>query len=130
MKTTKLLLGILVLVFALFTACGDDNNPAGGGGNGGGAFTVSVGGGTTPDYSWTVGNAFSLSVVRTSDPTTIVWGLASPGQNAIASPNTHGVTPTGLIPTSQTELTLTSGVTYRVSVSRLDGSTGFTEFTP
>ena len=127
MHYLKHLLLIFVGSILILSGCGDDGNPAS---SGGGDFAVKVSSGTTPEYSWTSGKAFSVSVVRTSAPTTIVWGLATPGQNNIASPATHGTTPAGAIQTSATETTLTAGVEYRVSVSLLDGKTGFTEFTP
>ncbi|MFQ5652983.1 MAG: hypothetical protein ACE5IY_23895 [bacterium] len=123
------LLTFIVSVF-VFAGCDGNGNPAGSGGSGGADFTVNVSSGTTPEYSWSAGKAFSVSVVRTSAPTTIVWGLATPGQDNIASPAAHGATPAGAIQTSASETTLTEGVEYRVSVSLLDGKTGFTEFTP
>lgn len=131
----KLFHGLIVfgLVFSMtFVACKKDEgttNPGTGGG--GSSFTVTVGAGLNPQYSWTVGNAFSLSVVRTAAPTVIVWGLATPGANNIASAVTHGTVPAGAVQTSfsSTETTLSAGVSYRVSVSRLDGSTGYTDFT-
>ena len=127
-------LGLLMLSVLLLAGCDksstepDDNNNN----TVNGDFTVTVGPGTTPQYSWNAGNAFSVSVVRTATPTTIVWGIATPGQGNIASPATHGATPGGAVPTAigTVETTLTSGVEYRVSVTLLDGKTGWTEFTP
>lgn len=126
MRRQRHLLSALIILAFSFAGCGD-SNPAN---SGGGEFTVTVGSGATPQYSWSSGNAFSVSVMRTSAPTTIVWGLATPGQGNIASPATHGTTPAGSIQTSASETILTAGVEYRVSVSLLDGKTGFTEFTP
>ena len=120
--------GVLLL---LAGACSDDN-PTGGGGTGG-TFTVTVTGGTTPAYSWTVGDAFSVSVTRTGAPTVIVWGVVTPGSDGIASAVTHGTVPSGatqVVLPPALEATLTAGVNYTVSVTRLDATFGFTEFTP
>ncbi len=121
-----------IMLVLLFVGCSkDENNPAGPG-SGNNSISITVGAGTRPQYSWSGGNVYSLSVVRTSNPGTIVWGLASPGQNAIASPVTHGsgASLTQLIvETTSTERTLTSGVQYRVSVTRIDGTTRWKEFT-
>lgn len=119
---------VSILFASLFTACSEKNNPTGSSANG--DFEVTVGSGTTPEYSWTAGKAFSVSVVRTAEPTVIVWGIATPGQGNIASPAKHGVTPQGAVPSAETEKALTSGVEYRVSVSLLDGKTGYTDFKP
>jgi len=119
---------ISILSAFLFTACSTKNNPTGSSANG--DFEVTVGNGTKPEYSWSVGKAFSVSVVRTADPTVIVWGIATPGQSNIASPTLHGVTPQGALPSVQTEITLSSGIEYRVSVTLLDGKTGYTDFKP
>ncbi|MFZ0389633.1 MAG: hypothetical protein WAN36_04165 [Calditrichia bacterium] len=122
------------LIIALFiSACSDSKdddkkNPTGPATQG--DFAVTVSSGTTPNYSWSAGNVFSVSVVRTADPTVIVWGIATPGQANIASPAKHGVVPTGAIETAQTEKALTAGVEYRVSVTKLDGKTGWKDFTP
>jgi hypothetical protein len=83
-----------------------------------------------PQYSWDGGNVTSLSIVRTSAPTVVVWGLSTPGTNGIASASRHGTVPTGAVETATTEKTLTAGVQYRVTATRLDGTTGFKDFTP
>lgn len=131
MKSVLKIFGILLVSALLSIGCGDDSGTNGGNG-GGGDFTVTVGSGTTPQYSWDAGNAFSVSVVRTSAPTTIVWGIATPGQSNIPSPTGHNVVPAGAVPTAvgTAETTLTAGVEYRVSISLLSGKTGWTEFTP
>ncbi len=99
-----------------------------------GDFSITVGSGTRPTYTWSAGDAFSLSVVRTAAPTTIVWGLATMGNaENIASPVNHGTIgsmTSGTVNTATTEQALTAGVEYRVTVTRLDGKTGWTEFTP
>jgi len=122
---------LAVLSVAVLTvACGSDSTGPDGGNNANGDFTVSVGNGTRPNYSWTVGGAFSLSVVRTAAPTTIVWGIADPQARNIASPVTHGTIPNGKLPSATTEQSLTAGVQYRVSVTLADGRTGWKDFTP
>ncbi len=128
MHIRQIFIIVSILSAFLFTSCSEKNNPASSGANG--DFEVTVGSGTKPAYSWSVGKAFSVSVVRTADPTVIVWGIATPGQGNIASPATHGVTPQGAVATAKTELTLSSGVEYRVSVSLIDGKTGYTDFKP
>ncbi len=127
MHIHKHFLGAIVVFLIFFTGCSEDSNPAN---SGGGDFEVTVGSGTTPQYSWSSGDAFSVSVVRTGAPTNIVWGIVTPGLSNIASPATHGVTPSGAVPTSQVETALTAGVEYRVSVSLLDSKIGYTDFTP
>jgi len=131
MKGIFKIFGVLMLSALLLAGCNKDSG-TNAGGNGGGDFTVTVGSGTTPQYSWDAGNAFSISVVRTSEPTKIVWGIATPGQSNIPSPSGHNVVPAGAVPTAvgTAEATLTAGVEYRVSISLLSGKTGFTEFTP
>ncbi len=123
----------LMFVFAL-TGCKKDEEPTGGnntgGGGTGGTIAITVGSGLNPSYTWGGGNVYSVSVVRQSNPATIVWGAATPGANGIASPVTHGTIPSGAVPTSvsNTENTLSAGVAYRVTVTRLDGSFGYTDF--
>ena len=115
-------------------ACSDDNPTGLGGGGTGGTFTVTVTSGTAPAYSWTVGDAFSVSVTRTGAPTVIVWGVVTPGADGIASAVTHGTVPSGatqLAMPPELEATLTAGVNYTVSVTRTNPvGFGFTEFTP
>jgi hypothetical protein len=114
------------LLCLAFVACGD----ATGVNVAQGDFDVIVGAGTRPVYSWPGGTAFSVSVVRVAAPGTIVWGIANTGMT-IPSPVTHGtVTGAGSVQTANAEPTLTAGVRYRVSITRLDQKTGFIEFTP
>ncbi len=131
MNTIKQL--CLVLSFSLlFISCSEDPpNGAGNNNSGTGNITITVSGGTNPQYSWSGGNVFSVTVVRTSAPTVPVWGIATAGVDNIASAVTHGTTPSGAIQTFSTETTLSGGVQYRVSVARIAGSEfGFTDFTP
>lgn len=129
----RIITGTLILILLVLGCSKDENNPTDVG-SGGNAISITVSAGTTPQYSWSGENVYSISIVRTSNPGTIVWGLASPGQNAITSPVTHGsgasFTPPLIVETASTERTLTSGVQYRVTISRLDGTTGWKEFTP
>jgi hypothetical protein len=116
-----------VLIACAVAGCGGDSTgPEGGDGS---AFDISVGSGRNPTYTWSGGTAFSVSVVRVSAPGTIVWGVANPAMT-IPSPVTHGVTPGGAVVSANTEGTLTTGVKYRVSITRQDQKTGFKEFTP
>ncbi len=118
-------------IIMLFNGCKkDENNPVDTGNTQTSQIAITIGSGTKPQYSWSGGNVFSLSIVRTANQTVVVWGLATPGQNGITSPITNGTAPTGSVETAGTERTLTAGVQYRVSISRLDGTIGFKEFTP
>jgi hypothetical protein len=116
----------------MLISCGDDStSPDGGGGGGGLTLAVSVSSGTKPTYTWPGGGAaHSVSVMRVSAPTTIVWGIAAPMSQAITSPVVHGTIPAGALPSANTEPTLTAGVAYRVSVTLGTGQTGFKDFTP
>lgn len=111
------------------------DNLFGGSGGGSGNLNLMVGDGLNPGYTWGGGDIFELSVVRVSAPTVIVWGIATPAQDGIASPVTHGTVPagaektSGVIDPAAEELTLENGVQYRVSASRLNGDNGYTEFT-
>lgn len=133
MKRFRTLIVASALAFMVALGC-EDGNPLGGGGGGGSDFGVTVSTGTTPSYTWSVGDAFSLSVVRTADPATPVWGISSPGQELISSPVTHGTVPApgvgSIFETAVAEQTLAAGVEYRVSITRLNGQTGFVEFIP
>ena len=121
-------LATCLVAVAAVTGCGSDS-PTGSGG-GGGDISISVSSGTTPDYSWGGGNVYSLSIMRTAAPTTIVWGVVTPASNGVASPTKHGTVATGVIRSANVEPTLTAGVQYRVTVARLDGKSGWKEFTP
>jgi hypothetical protein len=116
----------------MLTSCSEETSDPVSPGGGSSASTITIGSGTKPVYTWTGGNVFSISIVRTAAPTIIVWGLSSPGQNGIASPVTHGSGASGttIIETATAEKTLTAGVPYRVTITRVDNSTEFKEFTP
>lgn len=120
---------LLVAALAVTSACGSDSS-TGNSNNDESQFDITIGAGRNPTYSWSGGLAFSVSVVRVSAPGTIVWGIANTSQT-IASPVTHGTNPGGgSLVTQSTEPTLTSGVAYRVAITRADQKTGFKEFTP
>ena len=125
----KRLLALLTVAF-IATACSGDDDATGPSGGSNGDFKVSVSSGVNPNYSWTVGGAFSVSVVRTAAPTTIVWGIADPFNKNIASPAKHGTVPGGAVQSANAEPTLTAGTEYRVSVTLADGRTGWSEFRP
>ncbi len=91
-----------------------------------------------PFYTWSDGTtditatmAMQVKVVRASAPD-VVWAVVSdiPSQNAVQSPIQHGTTQSGTNQTANTELDLSTDVTYRVTVTKADGmTTGFREFT-
>jgi len=109
-------------------ACGGKSSTSPGG-SGGSDFDITIGSGTKPTYAWSGGAAYSVSVVRVSAPTTLVWGIANLAKT-LASPVTHGTVPSGSIQSAEVESTLTAGIKYRVSVTRADEKTGYKEFTP
>lgn len=117
---------VLALI-TILAACGGDS--AGPDGSGGSEFDITISSGTRPTYTWPGNPAYSVSIVRTSAPGTIVWGIANPAMN-IGSPVTHGAGVGGAVVTANTEATLTPGVRYRVAITRSDTKTGFKEFTP
>ena len=96
-------------------------------------FTVTVStGSTTPTYTWGAGNAASVRVQRTDAFTEPAWIVVTENANGpvnnIASPVTHGVTPSGAQVDVANELELELSVRYQVTVARADGSAGFVEF--
>lgn len=94
-------------------------------------IAVTVGPGTTPEYGWDGGAAFTLTVFRRTDLQTPVWGLVTPGGDRIVPPVTHGQVPSGVDATFTNETPLTAGIEYRVVVRRFDGlDSGFTDFVP
>lgn len=114
-------------------ACGEDEGGTGGGGGGGGGGgpAVIVSDGLAPDYNWNGGLADSIYVVRTSAPTTKVWGLrATTAPDGFGPIITHGTTPSGTQQIIATEATLTAGIAYRVYVARQSGGTVSLDFTP
>ena len=101
-------------------------------------FTVTVtfpsGSNLTPVYSWGAGNAASLRVIPTAAFSDIAWQIvtengAGDPVNNIASPVTHGTTPTGATVSVANELVLTPSTNYQVTVAKANGEAGFVEFT-
>lgn len=117
-----------VLFGAALLACGSDD-PAGPVDDNG-DFDITVSSGTRPTYTWPAGGAFSVSVVRTTAPGTIVWGMADPVNKNVGSPVTHGSLKGSAIESAASEKTLSAGVEYRVSITLGDGKTGWKSFTP
>jgi hypothetical protein len=96
-------------------------------------FTVTVSKGSpTPTYTWSVGNAASVRVQPTDAFTAPAWIIVTENANGpvnnIASPVTHGVTPSGAQVDVANELELEFGKSYQVTVARADGTAGFVEF--
>ena len=122
-KTRSMLLTALVASATL--ACED----AGLGLNGsGGDFTINVGSGLNPTYSWSAGPAFEVSVFR-ANGVTPAWVVADPLNEAIMSPVTHGTVPGNATELVDNETTLESGVRYEVTVKLANGDEAFREFT-
>jgi hypothetical protein len=113
----------------LLLACSDVLPPDGGST---GDFTVTVGSGTQPTYSWPGGPAFRIDVVPLSNPLVPVWGVASTSSSS-SNINTglrHGTVPAGAIELTDEERTLTSGQRYRVTVTLLNQQRASREFRP
>jgi hypothetical protein len=120
-------IGTLLLAATLLVSCKDSTSPDSAGT---GAFAITVGAGTKPTYTWNGAAAHSISVMRTSAQTTIVWGVAAPLNPVLTSPVVHGTVPNGAVNSANTEPTLTAGVTYRVSITLQDTKTAWKDFTP
>jgi hypothetical protein len=96
-------------------------------------FQVDVTTGVTPEYSWSVGPAASLRVVRGDNFAEVAWIIVSKNSsgnpvNGISSPVTHGTVPTGAELDNNDEPQLEPGVAYEVTVAKADGTAGFTVF--
>jgi hypothetical protein len=120
----------LIAIIASFTAAGCVDDITGGINGSGGDFSISVGSGTTPQYSWSSGPAFSIDVVRTSAQTIVVWRVTSPNEPRMSSPVRHGTVPVGALESSAIEKVLTPGVQYRVTITLVDKRTAFQDFRP
>lgn len=105
-------------------SCGDD------GGKDLCDFDIQIDLSVQPTYNFTGGPAMRLNVVRSEDPLTIVWGVATPGADDLASPVVHGTVPDGAIETAGQEPTLSGGIDYTVIVTRSDGSECEADFIP
>jgi len=105
----------------------------------GGSLIVNVSPGNStsqPFYSWEDSTlnptAATISVARTSDLSTPVWGVTSnpPDQNLIPSPWEQGSSTALITETASTERTLETNITYRVTITKGNGTTdGWREFT-
>ncbi|MCI0435019.1 MAG: hypothetical protein L0271_15475 [Gemmatimonadetes bacterium] len=110
------------------TGCTDDILDGIGGS--GGDFSITIGAGTTPLYSWAGGPALSLDVVRSANQSVIIWRIANPNTRDIASPVRHGTVPAGALESVARERTLTQGIEYRVTITLADGRSAFRDFRP
>ena len=101
----------------------------------GGGAPITVGEGTTPEYSWEEGDVRQLTVIRgVLESGTVVWAIGVTS-GELASPVTHGTVPAGATElvqayTTTPEPVLTAGVDYQVWLERGDGSREFVAFTP
>ena len=120
----RLLLATLAAV--LLSACTDVLPPDGGNGD----FSVTVGSGTQPSYSWQGGDAFRVEVMRVENPLIPVWAVANPTTRDIRSPVRHGTVPSGAILLADEEATLEAGQRYRVRVTLADNRQGSSDFRP
>lgn len=96
----------------------------------GGDFSVSVGTGTQPVYTWSGGPVNALTVFRDGEQPAPVWAIVTYGADSIASGITHGQVPPGAMAVTSAETDLTQGVAYRIVVSRTDGDHAYRRFTP
>lgn len=103
-------------------------------GCGGSSFDVNVTAAqqrTRPTYRWDAGQAFELRVARASDPIFAAWRIAADEPDiGFASPVDHGTVPAGATFIDGGEPTLSTGVTYCVAVTLVDGREGTSEFQP
>ncbi|HET6466146.1 MAG TPA: hypothetical protein VLY20_03035 [Nitrospiria bacterium] len=132
---------LILLIPALLAGCGKDNNSNSNvqEGAAGGDLVVTVAPGnpaSRPLYLWTditgtAVNAATITVARTTDLNTIVWGIATnTNTDALQSPWQQGSLSTIVTPIVQTEVDLQTNVTYRVTVTKADNQTsGYHEFT-
>ncbi len=94
------------------------------------SLAVSAGGGLTPIYSWTGGNAFQVRVFNRDQKDLLVWSATTPGIDGITSPLIHGISPAGGVQDVGVEQILTIGSRYLVTVTRVSGQSGAIEFIP
>ncbi len=79
--------------------------------------TVGVSAGKTPTFSWTPACGLALLTVQTTSGATDLWGIVTPGMNAIEPGVRYGEVPDGATE-SMVSVPLASGTSYRVTVSR------------
>lgn len=119
------------VVFLLVVAVGGCTDDLLNGDNGsGGDFSIAVGSGTQPTYTWFEGSALSVDVVRTSNQTVVVWRVIDATNRNITSPVRQGIVPAGAIEAASLERILSAGVQYRVSIRLADGRSAFQDFRP
>lgn len=72
-----------------------------------------------PSYRWNIGTIAALDVVRTTNPSSPVWGFSvDGGADLVPSPVTHGTFPVNGVSIASSEPVLTAGVQYRVHIRR------------
>src|SRR3569623_698442 len=72
-----------------------------------------------PSYLWNIGTIAALDVVRTTNPSSPVWGFSvDGGADLVTSPVTHGTFPVHGVSIASSEPVLTAGVQYRVHIRR------------
>lgn len=99
-------------------------------GSTGGSIAIAVDTGASPVYSWSGGPVNAVGVARVGSLNSLVWGIVTSGGDSIPSGLMHGVVPAGAFRVANAESTLTAGVAYRVTVSRVGGAYGYREFVP
>ncbi len=133
---------LMVVLSIVLLGCGKGNNTNTNVDEGaaGGSISVHVSDGdpkSRPIYTWSDGStdisattAMQLRVARTSNLNTIIWAVSSldPSQNAVQSPIQHDTTQAGTTPTGS-EIDLSTNITYRVTVTKADNTSGYREFT-
>jgi hypothetical protein len=124
----------IISSFLIFGCGGSQDNSSGG------SILVEVSKGnptSRPIYVWfdstntNPGTAEKITVAKKSDLNTIVWGVQSvqPNQDLITSPYTQGDVPSNVTAFVSTELDLQSGITYRITIFKVDNTSGFVEYT-
>jgi hypothetical protein len=117
---------------AAIAAIGCSDSTGLGGENSGGDFSIGVSSGTTPQYSWSGGDANNVRVYRAASPLVPVWHVSDPNTAApnMTSPVRHGTVPAGAQQQTGTELVLAAGVEYRVEITLTGGMSAFRVFRP
>jgi len=127
-------IGFLAMGLFLIIGCGNNQSDTTGG-----SILVEVSDAsstTNPFYTWfnpsdnSNGTAEKLTVARTSDLNKVVWGIVSnqPPQESITSPWKQGDVSANVSTISTDEVNLQSGVTYRITVTKADNTSGFVEY--
>ena len=82
--------------------------------------TITVSAGKQPTFSWTPACGLFFVLVEPASTGTDLWGIISPGVNAIEPPVKYGVVPDGAIQSADF-VPLADGVSYKVVVARFTG---------